>query len=218
MKKKTAGPQDPEEQKGKRSENWATLIYPESCPDFVDKVSNLLISAFLSPLHCDPESDELTERKPHYHLLCKFSSVKSREQVDEIFKPLGFVGAERISDFRTYARYLCHLDQPLKKQYDPGDVLSFGGLDYLGVIAASADKYRIIAEIIEYCDENPDEVKDSFSCLMKICIEKKKTDWFRALCDYAAYVITNYLQSLHWTRKQDMKEEYQKRFDNDYCL
>lgn len=184
-----------------RSRNWATIIYPESCPDYMEKIGGMVITGFLSPLHSDPGEDEKTERKPHFHLLVKFSSVKSQDQVLSIFQAAGFVGAERISDFRSYARYLCHLDQPLKKKYDIDQVVSFGGLDYREIIQASADKYKIISEMIQFCEQEPELIKDSFANLTKYAIDQGKIDWFRALCDNAAYIMTSYLQSLHWTRR-----------------
>lgn len=202
------------EKQEERSRNWATVIYPESTPDFLERISNTMIAGFLSPLHEDLEEDQKTEKKPHYHLLIKFASTKSMEQAKELFAILGGVGAECVHDYRAYSRYLCHLDQPNKKRYDPEDVRSFGGEDYLTTIAAVADKYAIIAAMQDYCESHYDEIGDSFSSLCRYARDSGNDEWFRALCDYAAYIMTSFLQSLHWTRRQE--SNYTKYTDSSY--
>lgn len=184
-----------------RSRNWACIIYKESAPeDFISRIGDNLLTGFLSPLHND-KLDEQTEKKNHWHLLLKFTSDKSYEQAKAIFETIGGVGAECVHDFRAYARYLCHLDQPNKTKYDVSEVKCFGGLDYLDTIAAPSDRYTIIAEMQDFCEDNPDLIRDSFALLCRYARTNHKDEWFRALCDYAAFGMTSFLQSLHWTRK-----------------
>ena len=59
----------------------------------------------------------------------------------DIFEKIGGVGCQRINVVRGYARYLCHLDNPEKAQYNISDVISLGGADYQEVISLASDKY-----------------------------------------------------------------------------
>lgn len=201
------------ETKEKRSRNWATIIYPDSAPEnFRDIISELMIEALLSPLHTDQDEEKQLEKKPHYHLEIKFSTMKSKDQTLEIVSKFGGVGAEAVNDFRAYARYLCHLDQPNKKQYDPKEVRSFGSLDYLEIIEASADKYKIVGEIMDYIDQHPQEIKNSFSRLLRVARIENES-WFRHLCDDCAYIIKEYLTSKDWDERRAIEEQKQMEYE-----
>lgn len=51
-----------------------------------------------------------------------FDGVKTIEQAKDLFEQIGGVGCEKVNSIRGYARYLCHLDNPEKAQYDQGAV------------------------------------------------------------------------------------------------
>ena len=73
------------------------------------------------------------------------------EQAQEVFSVIGGVGIETIKCARAYARYLCHLDNPEKAQYDMENVISCSGADYQTMINLATDKYSAIGEMIEFC-------------------------------------------------------------------
>lgn len=188
-----------------RSKNWATVVYPESAPEnWFNIVQDNYLCGYVSPLH-DSDCEETGEKKKeHWHVLLKFPSQKSREQVLELVKKFGGVGAERIANSRSYARYLCHLDQPHKFQYNVADVREFGGADYQGEIASSSDKYLIIGEMTKYLDIHMSEMKFSFARFFKYCRDNEES-WYRGLCDNCAYIIKEYLQSAKWEYEEAKK-------------
>lgn len=202
-----AGPKDG------RQYTWATIVYPDDNPEFREKIHGLFLEGFISPLHTDKDEETQLEKKPHRHVLVKFPTKKSKQQVADVFAQFGGVGVEPVSNFRAYARYLCHLDQPDKKRYDPADVLTFGSLDYLSLIEAVSDRYRVVGEIMRFCKENPDRVKNSFARLLDICLEENE-EWFRHLCDDCARVISDYLKSADWDEGREAREqdrEYERK-------
>ena len=75
------------------------------------------------------------------------------------------------------ARYLCHMDDPNKAQYNPADVVEFGGADYLAAINRAADKYRIISEMCDWAKENRIY---SFNKLVDYA-RANELEWFMAL-------------------------------------
>lgn len=116
----------------KRSTYWATIIYPESEKMKVNEIKDYFnqrsIGFYLSPLHDKDKDEEGKDKKPHYHLLLKFSSLKSQSQVQIICGSITDVEPIIISNFKMYGRYLTHLDNPEKAQYNKDDVIT--NLDY----------------------------------------------------------------------------------------
>lgn len=185
----------------KRTRNFATIVYPESAPrDWQEILAEAKIPAFISPLHDRDINPTGEEKKPHYHVIIMFEGVKTSEQAKEIFDAIGGVGLEIVQSIRGYARYLCHLDNPEKHQYEEADVRQLGGADYLSVIGLVTDKYKAIAEIIDFCAGNDITV---YSDLLEYA-RLERFDWFRVLCDNGTVVVKEYLKS--------------RQFKKDRCL
>ena len=131
-----------------RTRNFATVVYPESASgDWMEKLADLKIKAFVSPLHDKDKNPDGEPKKAHYHVILMFDSVKSVEQVKEITDEIGGVGVEKINSLRGYARYLIHADNPEKAQYEKTDIKQFGGADYEGICLLASDKYAAIREM-----------------------------------------------------------------------
>lgn len=179
-----------------RFRNFATVVYPDSAPEnWSEILSKQFIPAFISPLHDKDKDPTGEDKKPHWHVVLMFDGKKSIEQVTEIFNLIGGVGCEKVNSIRGYARYLCHLDNPEKYQYNQSDVRCLSGADYPSTIGLAIDKYKAIGEMIDFCEEN-DIV--SYSELLKYC-RLERFDWFRILCDNGTVVMKEYLKSKSWT-------------------
>lgn len=183
----------------KRTRNFASVVYPESAPEnWQEILAEEFIPAFISPLHDQDINPTGEAKKPHYHVILMFDGVKTTEQAREIFDKIGGVGCEVINSIRGYARYLCHMDNPEKAQYEPDRVRSLCGADYVAVVGLVTDKYKAIDEIMDFCDDNG---ITSYRDLMRYC-RRERRDWFRVLCDNGTYVILEYLKSASWTERQ----------------
>lgn len=183
-----------------RTRNYATVVYPESAPDnWQEVLSESFVPAFISPLHDKDVNPTGEPKKPHYHVLIMFDSVKTMEQAKEIFDKIGGVGCEKVNSIRGYSRYLCHLDNPEKAQYDQSDVRSMCGADYINTIGLVTDKYKAIREMMEFISE-----KDiyAYSDLLEYCAVER-FDWFRVLCDNGTVVVKEYLKSRSWKKNID---------------
>lgn len=179
-----------------RYRNFATVVYPESAPeDWAVKLSEAFVPAFISPLHEKDVNPTGEPKKAHYHVILMFDGKKSLAQAKSVFETIGGVGCEVVQSIRGYARYLCHLDNPEKAQYNPDDVRSLCGADYNHIIGLVTDKYKCIREMMQYCQEN-DIV--SYSRLLEYA-SMERNDWFRVLCDNGTVVMKEYLKSKQWT-------------------
>ena len=180
----------------KRTRNFATVVYPESAPEnWLDIISSQHVPCFISPLH-DKDFDGTGEhpKKPHYHVLVTYDSVKTSEQAQSFFESFGGVGLEIVNSSRAYARYLCHLDNPEKAQYSIDDVKCFGGTDYRNLIGCAADKAKAIKEMIQYIEEN------DITCFSDLALMSSidRSDWFDCLINSGAYFIKEYIKSRTW--------------------
>lgn len=181
-----------------RKRNFATVVYPESAPeDWRAILAGYFVPAFISPLHDKDLNATGEPKKAHYHVMLMFDGKKSEEQVKTLFESIGGVGLERVESLRGYARYLCHLDNPEKAQYNPSDVVSLNGSDYSYTIGIVADKYKAVREMIAFCKAN--EIV-SYAELLEYASVEQDT-WFRVLCDSGTVVMKEYLKSITWGRR-----------------
>lgn len=178
-----------------RLRNYATVVYPESAPEnWKELLSEQFVPAFISPLHDSDINPNGEPKKPHNHVMTMYDGKKSIDQAREVFDLIGGVGCEPIKSIRGYARYLCHLDNPEKAQYDPSEVICICGADYISTIGLSIDKYKSIAEMIDYVSEND---IFAYSDLLEYA-RRDRFDWFRILCDCGTMVMKEYIKSRSW--------------------
>lgn len=186
-----------------RGRNFATIVYPDSenTPDnWQDILASLFVPAFISPLHGNDVNPTGEPKKAHFHVMLMFEGKKSDSQVKDIIDLIGGVGCEKVLSIRGYARYLCHLDNPEKAQYDISDVRSLAGADYVGTIGLAIDKYKALGEMEEFC-EKYDVV--SFYALSRYATVNR-SDWSRILKDNGAIYMREYLKSRLWSKENNM--------------
>ena len=188
---------------GSRTRNYATVVYPESAPEGWQQIlAEQFVPAFISPLHKDDLNPTGEPKKPHYHVLIMFDSVKTMEQAQDIFALIGGVGCEVVKSIRGYARYLCHLDNPEKAQYEPSEVTNLCGADYIGTIGLAIDKYVAIGEMQDFCEKYN---VVSFYALSKYA-RSHRPDWHRILCDCGSVFMREYLKSRMWSADNDQMD------------
>ena len=181
-----------------RTRNFATVVYPDSAPDNWQQIlEEKFIPAFISPLHDSDVNPTGEPKKPHYHVLIMFDGVKTKDQAIDVFDAIHGVGCERVNSIRGYARYLCHLDNPEKHQYNQESVRSLCGADYISTIGLAIDKYVAIGEMQDFCDKYNIV---SFYILANYA-RAHRPDWHRILCDCGAVFMREYLNSRDWSVK-----------------
>lgn len=188
-----------------RTRNYATVVYPDSentPADWIDILSEQKVPVMVSPLHDRDMNRNDEPKKAHYHVLLCFEGPKTSEQAKAVFDLVGGVGLEVVQSLRGYARYLCHMDNPEKAQYDTGEVRCLCGADFATAISLVTDKYKAVREMIEFCRDNNIV---SFSELLEIAMIDRY-DWFRVLCDNGAVIMEKYLKSRSWTYDRQVKD------------
>lgn len=183
-----------------RARNFATVIYIDSAPsNWLEILESFCVQSFVSPFHDKDVNPTSEPKKPHYHVMMMYDSMKSLAQSKKNFDLINGVGLEVVNSTRGYARYLCHLDNPEKYQYSMQDVKSLCGADYMNIISLTTDKYQIIGEMQDFCE------KYNVVSFYLLCnyARKNRSDWYRALCDNSSFYMKEYLKSKLWS--QDSK-------------
>lgn len=179
----------------KRTLNWCIVVYPDSAPsNWRDILDDLHIEWVESPLHdmdVNPGTGEL--KKPHWHVLLMFGSVKTYEQVCEVIAPLNCPIPQRCFSVKGNVRYMIHLDNPDKYQYPQSSIVSHGGYDIADAFKPSAsERYTIIRDMCAFVRAN--DICE-FQDLVDYAMEEHFDDWFPLLCDSCAYVVGQYIKS-----------------------
>lgn len=191
-----------EKKQDNRTRNFVSILYPESAVEnWQEVLLQHCVPAFISPLHENDVNPDGEAKKPHYHIMLMFDNKKTLEQAQEVFNSIGAINCQVVKSTRGQARYLCHLDNPEKAQYDVGQVKNLHGADYISTIGLASDKYQAIAEMQEFCEMYN---VTSFFLLSKYA-RQSRPDWFRILSDCGSVFMREYLKSKEWTASQEVQ-------------
>ena len=175
---------------------FAFVLYEESAAENWEQVLSQLHQRVFWILHDKDVSSDGTPKKPHYHIMILFDNPRSLNTVQSLCSKCGGNGhLEEIISRRGYARYLCHMDDPDKHQYDVTEVHSLCGANYMLEIMSKVElknnKLAVITEIIQFCDDN---VVFFYADLIKYCIAYRP-DWLEVLISYNGHIIKDYIKS-----------------------
>lgn len=177
-----------------RTRSWTFILYPESAPEnWRDILDQEHIQWIESPLHDRDLNADGTPKKHHWHILLMFESVKDYEQVKQIIEPLNSTIPQKCNGARGLVRYMAHLDNPEKVQYNVSDIISHGGADASELLKpSSSERYKLIGEMIDFIREQ-DVIE--FLDIVSYARDNRFDDWFPLLCDNSAYIVNQYIKS-----------------------
>ena len=184
--------------KGKLRKVWWAYLYEDSAPEnFLDLMRESGMEGLA--IRHDKDTTAAGEvKEPHWHVVVRFSHAVQAKEAKEVLTSFGCKeqSVQYRDSWTAVARYLCHLDDPDKHQYDPADVVEFGGADYLAAINRTADKYRIVAEMQDWvvAPMADGERPRSFGDLNDYA-RAESLEWFMALCDTSAVIMREFCKS-----------------------
>jgi hypothetical protein len=177
-----------------KTRNWAFVVYPESAPEaWQELLEDTRIPSFVSPLHDRDVDEDGNVKKPHYHVVIMMDGPITPKRANEIIEPFcGTKSAEYIKSLRGYVRYLAHLDNPDKAQYDITEIVALNGAD-LGkyLKPEQIGKNQLLGEIVLFCKE--EKIYEA-SDLAQYALNNRE-DWFQVITE-KSYFINMYLTSL----------------------
>lgn len=196
------------------------IVYPEGIRynEIIEKLQGLHTEIAVSPLHA-PEKDPVNqkEKKPHFHIIFKFSGNKTNVQLYTMLFAMDLVShcpgyregdtdgniercIQLVDDVKVAARYLIHADHPEKQQFDLGfqAIKCLHGFDLSSAMANNySERFAIYSEIIAYCKDNNCYW---YSDLIDHCYAKENFRWLNYLMTNS-FTVQLYLSS--FTKKQE---------------
>lgn len=117
-------------EKNVKKRNWAFVLYPESAPDnWLELLQQTGLQCAVSPLH-DRDIDPTGEpKKPHFHVIACYSGPTSYNVVKGLTDSLKQPIPQALEQVRGYYRYLTHMDNPEKAQYDASGIVTINGFN-----------------------------------------------------------------------------------------
>lgn len=208
-----------EKRKDTRGRNFWAILYPEDLPDdWRDRLQSIRCKTLISPPHDRDMNADGTPKKLHHHAALMFDSIKSLAQVDGIFRKLfqardvdpenleisipgvaKFTAQNSIIHDRTAAvRYLCHLDNPEKAQYNIEDIEAMNGADLMELLKhTQAEVQATMIAMEEYIEANGITTISAFSR----AIRNSYPDWYNILTTksttYFRAFINGFWRELH---------------------
>lgn len=146
-----------------------------------------------SPWHDKDINADGHPKKKHKHILLLFPGKKSYEQIKEITDTLQQPIPQRCHNAKAMVRYMAHLDNPEKAQYNVNEIAAHGGVDIAELLRpSSSERYTLIREMIDYVRSAG---VTEFQDLMDYAAAERFDDWFPLLCDSCAYIVGQYIKS-----------------------
>lgn len=177
-----------------RVRNWTFVLYEDSAPEnWRDCLDDMHIEWIESPWHDMDLNADGSPKKKHKHILLLFPGKKSYEQIKEITDSINQPIPERCHNSKALVRYMAHLDNPEKAQYQVSDIIAHGGVDLAEMLRpSSSERYTLIRDMIDYIRSAG---VTEFQDLMDYAAAEHFDDWFPLLCDNSAYVVGQYIKS-----------------------
>lgn len=188
---------------GTRTRNWTLILYPENLPeDWRNMIDDLHFKWIESPLHNQDLNADGEPKKEHHHILAMFENVKTLEQVEKIFSELfgtsesgsivGVATPQLVSDRCALVRYMAHMDNPSKAQYDVSDIIGHNGADVSEILKYSATETReMMIAMEEYIEDNNIVELADFSRLIRY----DHPDWYTLLATKCTVYFNAFIRS-----------------------
>lgn len=198
----------------KKARNWAFIMYPDSVPEnWREILIGFHTDMLISPLHDKDVNPDGELKKAHWHVVVKFVGGGVRQtQVQAIADAVNASRVKPVTSLRAYARYLCHLDNPEKAQYDPTAVEVLGDVDFCELIASAADVDSVITEMEQWIDETGSY---SYAALARYA-RSNRPDWTRVLRTRCTVHMKAYVQSCQWERREEQRFWHESGNDSLY--
>lgn len=176
-----------------RTRTWLFIVYPESAPEnWRSILDGFHVPWVESPLHDADKNADATEKKPHWHIMLLFDSVKCYQQITPFSKAVNGSFPIKCRSMRGSIRYFYHADNPEKAQYNKTDIVSHCGAEVEKLLELSAsEKSVLLNQMLDFICEN-DIIE--YSDILDYA-RLWRSDWYDLILSSYSLVLKTYLQS-----------------------
>ena len=146
-----------------KKRHWCFVVYPESAPeDWRMQLQQRGVVCAISPLHDKDVNPDGSPKKPHWHVIACYEGPTTFNAVKSLTDSLNQPIPQPLDSVRGYYRYLTHMDNPEKYQYDEKDITTINGFctkDYIQLTGNQINNLKMEIQklvrdldIVEYAD------------------------------------------------------------------
>lgn len=200
MPTKKTQPKKQKNQKDGRSRSWTMIVYPESAPQNWKEQLDSEHIAWACILHDKDANPDGTRKKSHYHVLLLFEGKKSYEQIKELSDSLNAPAPQRVTSVRGMVRYMTHMDNPEKYQYDRAAIEPHGGIDIEKYFEMSVSQVEeVLSDMSAFILENG---IDNFGDFIAYCLSPDAPEgWFGVAATKATMYLNKVIDAVYQKQK-----------------
>src|SRR5699024_6441351 len=128
-----------------KTKHWTVVIYPVSvCEGKRDILDDEHIIWDETPLHDKYIYPNIQIKKDNNHIMVMYDGVNSYNEILELTERINATVPQRCGSAKGLVRYMLHMDNPEKYQYDRDEMIAHGGADILEMLKpTSASRYEM---------------------------------------------------------------------------
>lgn len=180
----------------KQAKNVMVILYSEPLKDVIE-VLRPTKWAYIK--HNKDLQDNGELKKEHWHLLLSFETKKSLSLIAKVLNVEENL-IECVNNYKSVERYLIHLDNGEKAQYDVNEVIA--NYDYKTQVYSTTES--ILSFLIQEC-EKYDNIRDFNVMIMKLGIDYMKI--YKQYYSMIKDVIYYNSKSTQWIREENCKQK-----------
>lgn len=183
----------------KKARDWTFIVYPESAPkDWRDILDRTHMRWIESPLHDKDTTPDGTIKKAHWHIMLSSDGPITEKQINDIIAPLNGPIPQKVGSGVGMVRYMCHMDNPEKYQYNMTDIIGHNGADVASYFKMTqTSRISVMKDIVQFIYDNN---VDNFADFLMYCIKDCDDDsWFEVAIDHNTLAINKVLDGV-WQR------------------
>lgn len=203
------------EKREPRHRCYTGIFYLDSMPDdWDDQISDVHLQVWVSPCHdkdtwsaSDARKDHRHKaghaKKPHYHYVVEYPSPVPLSVFLKDFAFLNGVQGTVVRDKVAMVRYLIHMDDPKKAQYDVNDMRCFGGADVSPIYTLGiCERYEAVKDMQRFIVDN--EIVDFYQFVL-YC-DDCMPHWANLVNFSCAYIIDRFIGSFRAAKQKEREE------------
>jgi Plasmid replication protein. len=195
-----------EQRKIRKGRDWTFIVYPESAPvDWRDILDDTHVRWIESPLHNKDVNPDGTLKKPHWHIMMSWDGPVASGPVRLVSEAVGsYVDVKKVGSARGLVRYMVHMDNPEKYQYDVSEIKGHNGADVQSYFELTAtDRLSVMKEIVQFIYDN--EITNYATFLMLAITEQDNDDWFSVAVNSNTLAINKMIDAMWQKKYRDRK-------------
>lgn len=202
-----------------KSRLWTLIVYPESAPgNWREILDESHVKWVESPLHDKDTNPDGEIKKAHWHILLEYDGPTTRRNVESMTKLLNGPEIKICRSAKGIVRYMIHMDNPEKYQYERADIVGHNGADVDSYFEISkSNKLYLMKEMCKFIYDNQ---ITNFADFLMICIESND-DWFDVAINSNTLALNKMIDGMYQKERYGDSHnaltsvEEQKENDND---